>query len=252
MDPNVTYSNQQSPTTPNQVACMWGVPYNEAIGGVVWPAIVSRPDIAYAIGILSQFIQNPGQTHWEALKQVISYLKTTKDLWLTFGGGSKLLIEGFCDADWAGQKDQHLILGYSFFFGQGVISWSSKKQHIIALSSMESEYIAQMHTVKEALWLRSFIDEIQGPHERIIAINCNNQGVITLAKDNKFHSWTKHINLHYHFIREAVEDKKITMEYIPTGENITDIFTKALARPKFIGMVEVLRLTEMREGKGEQ
>ena len=244
MDPNVTYSNQQSPMTPNQVACMRGVPYSEAIGGVLWPAIVLRPDIGYAIGILSQFIQNPGQTHWEVLKWVISYLNTMKDLWLTFGRGLKLLVEGFCDADWVGQKDQHSISGYLFFFGQGVVSWSSKKQHIIVLSSTELEYIAQMHAAKEALWLRSFIDEIQGLHERIITINCDNQGAITLAKDNKFHSQTKHIDLRYHFIREAVEDKKITMEYILTGENVADIFTKALARPKFVGMVEVLGLRE--------
>ena len=112
MDPNVVYSSQQSPTTPNQLARMKGVPYNEAIGSVLWPAVVSWPDIAYAIGVLSQFIQNLGQSHWEALKRVISYLNTTKDLWLTFGGGSKDLTEGFSDADWAGQKDRHSISGY--------------------------------------------------------------------------------------------------------------------------------------------
>ena len=238
MDPNVAYSNQQLPTTPNQVTCMQGVPYNKAIDGVLWPAVVLRPDIGYDIGILSQFIQNPGQAHWEVLKLVISYLNTTKDLWLTFGGGSKLLIEGFCDADWVGQKTSiQFRETHSFLAKVSVISWSSKKQHIIALSSMELEYIAQMHATKEALWLRSFINEIQGLHKRIIVINCNNQGAITLAKDNKFHSQTKHIDLNYHFIREAVEDKKITMEYIPMGENITDIFTKALARLKFIGIV---------------
>src|SRR5271170_7555962 len=105
MEPNVQHSNQQSPMTPNQVARMKGVPYGEAIGSVLWPTVVSRPDIAYAVGILSQFIQNPGQAHWEALKRVITYLNTTKDMWLTFGGESKALIEGFCDADWARQKD---------------------------------------------------------------------------------------------------------------------------------------------------
>ena len=160
MDPNAVYSNQQSPTMPNQVAHMQGVLYNKAIGGVLWPAIVLRQDIAYAIGILSQFIQNPGQTHWEALKWVISYLNTTKDLWLTFGSGSKLLTKGFSDADWAGQKDWHSILGYSFYFGCGAISWSSKRQHIIALSSTEAKYIAQTHAVKEVLWLRGFVDQV--------------------------------------------------------------------------------------------
>ena len=80
-----------------------------------------------------------------------------KDYWLTFRGKSKKLVEGFCDADWASQKDRHSISGYAFYLGCGVIMWSSKKQHIIALLSMESEYIAQMHAAKEALWPRSFI-----------------------------------------------------------------------------------------------
>ena len=84
----------------------------------------------------------------------------SKTLWLTFGGGSKYLVEGFSDADWAQQKDRHSILGYAFYFCRGAISWSSKKQHIIALSSTEVEYIAQTHAAKEALWLRGFLAEI--------------------------------------------------------------------------------------------
>jgi hypothetical protein len=120
---------------------MRGVPYAEAIGSVLWPVVVSRPDTAYAIGVLSQFIQNPAQAHWEALKHVIVYLRCTKDLWLTFGGRTTTLVEGYCDADWASQKHRHSISGYSFHFGNGAVSWSSKKQYIIALSSTEAEYI---------------------------------------------------------------------------------------------------------------
>ena len=195
MEPNVTFLNQQSPGTPNQVAKMRGVPYSEAIGSVLWPAVVSRPNIAFAVGILSQFIQNPGQAHWEALKRVITYLNTTKELWLTFGGKGKWLVEGFCDADWARQKDRHSISGYTFYFGQGAVLWSSKKQHIIALSSTELEYIAQTHAAKEATWMKNFISEICQPQEEPIEIHCDNQGAIALTKDNKYHSCTKHIDL---------------------------------------------------------
>jgi hypothetical protein len=170
---------------------------------------VSRPDVAYSVGILSQFVQNPGQVHWEALKCVIVYLKCTKDLWLTFGGHIKTLVEGYCDADWAGQKHQHSISGYSFHMGKGAISQSSKKQYIIALLSTEAEYIAQTHVAKEALWLHSFLKEICGLLDVPLTINCNNQGAITLSKDNKFHTCTKHIDIWYHFIRKVVEDKKI-------------------------------------------
>ena len=167
---------------------MKGIPYAEAIGSILWPAVISRPDIAYSIGILAQFIQNPRIVHWEGVKRVIVYLNMTKHYWLTFGGKSKKLVEGFCDADWASQKDWHLILGYMFYLGSGAITWSSKKQHIIALSSMESEYIAQTHAAKDALWIRSFIDEIRGQQNKPVELHCDNQGAIVLSKDNKFHS----------------------------------------------------------------
>ena len=258
MEPNVHFSVDQCPSTVNQMARMKGVPYSEAVGSVLWPVVVSRPDAAYAIGILAQFIQNPGLAHWEALKRVITYLGWTKDYWLTFGGPSKMLVEGFCDADWASNKHRHSISGYSFHFGCGAISWSSKKQYIIALSSTEAEYIAQTHAAKEALWLRSFIDEVRGTGGGPITINCDNQGAIALAKDNKFHSRTKHIDLRYHFIREAVQDKKISVSYVPTDENVSDVLTKALARPKFQRFVKMLGLKaenmgEQRKGKtGEQ
>ena len=158
-------------------------------------------------------------------------------------------VEGFSDADWASQKDRHSILGYTFYFSQGVVSWSSKRQHIIALSSTESEYIAQTHAAREVIWMKNFINEIRGPQGKAIRIYCDNQGAIMLAKDNKFHSQTKHIDLCYHFVREEVEDNKIRFNYIQMDENVMDIFTKALPRPRFMGFVESLGL---RDGGKEQ
>ena len=213
---------------------MRGVPFNEVIGSVLWPAVVSRSDVAFAVGVLLQFIQNPGPAHWEALKRVIVYLGATKHYWLTFRGKSRPSIQSFCNADWASQSHRHLISGYSFHFSQGTISWSSKKQHVVALSSMEAEYIAQTHTAKEAIWVKSLLNEIQGLTSKPMTVNCDNQGAIALSKDNKFHSRTKHIDLQYHFVREAVEDGKIKITYIPTDENVSDIFTKAWAKPKFV------------------
>ena len=236
IEPGTQYSVEQCPTTPNQVAKMKGIPYSEAIGSILWPAVVSRPDIAYATGILSQFIQNPGYAHWEGVKRIISYLNTTKNHWLTFGGTSKTLVEGYSDADWASQKDWHSISGYVFFLGRGAITWSSKKQYIIVLLSTESEYIVQTHAAKEALWLWSFVNEMRGEKDEPLRLNCYNQGAIALAKDNKFHSQTKHIDLQFHF----------TITYVPTEENMADIFTKALARPKFKGFVERLGLREVK------
>ena len=221
---------------------MHGIPYVEAIGSVLWPVIVSRPDAAFAVSTLSQFIQNPGPAHWEALKCVIVFLRSMKDLWLTFGGRSKPAAEGFCDVDWGGQKHHHSISGYSFHMGAGAISWSSKKQHVVVLSSTKAEYIAQMHMAKEVLWLCSFLQELRSTPDDPLILNCDNQGVIALAKDNKFHTCTKHIDMHYHFICEAVEDGKVVVQYIPTRDNISDIFTKPLTKAKFQELTELLRL----------
>ena len=99
--------------------------------------------------LFSQFIHNPGPVHWEALKHVIIYLGSMKDLWLTFGSQSKILAKGYCNTNWGGQKHHHSISGYSFHIGGGTISWSSRKQHLVTLSSTEAEYIAQTHAVKK-------------------------------------------------------------------------------------------------------
>ena len=163
------------------------------------------------MSILLQFIQNPGSAHWEALKHVIVFLGSTKDLWLTFSGWSKPAAEDFCDADWGGQKHHHSISSYLFHMEAGAISWSLKKKHVVVLSSTEAEYIAQTHTAKEALWLHNFLWELYSAPDDLLILNCDNQGAIVLTKDNKFHMHTKHIDVHYHFICEAVEDRKVAV-----------------------------------------
>ena len=112
--------------------------------------------------------------------------------------------------------------------------WSLKKRGIITLSSTEAKYVAETHASKEAIWLKTFVREIMGWPIDALTIKADNQGVIALAKDNKFHARTKLIDLCYHLIHEAVEDGKIKMEYIPTAKNITDIFIKALPKLKFL------------------
>ena len=116
MEPNAQFTTQQSPSTLNQTARMQGVPYYKALGSILWPAVVSCPDVAYAVGILSQFIQNPRTVHWEGVKRVINYLGMMRKLWLTFGGNKKTLLEGYWDADWASQAHGHSILGFAFHY----------------------------------------------------------------------------------------------------------------------------------------
>ena len=158
MDPGITFSKDQSPLTLSQEFQMREVPYVQAIGSVV----ISHPDVAFAVGVLSQLIQNPGQAHWEGVKRVITYLGNMKNLWLTFSGGGNTILEGFCDADWAGQPHRHSISRYLFHMGTGAITWSLKKQYIIVLSSTEAEYMVQTHVAKEVMYLCTFVQEIHG------------------------------------------------------------------------------------------
>ena len=241
MLPGEIFSKDQCPVTPSQHFAMRNMPYAEGIGHVLWPVMVTRPDALCAVGILAQFVQNPGKVHWDALMRVIAYLNTTKDYWLTFGQGTNQL-EGYSDADWASQTHRHSISGYVFRMGDGAVTWSSKKQAIVALSSTEAEYVAQTHAAKELIWLRTILGELNSPFEEPTTLNCDNQGAIALAKDNKFHARTKHIDIRYHFICEAVVDGSINMQYIPTNDNIADIFTKPLAKAKFERFVEKLGL----------
>lgn len=231
MDPGSVLSITQSPSTPRQFNDMKNVPFQEAIGSLMYAALGTRPDIAFAVTTLSQFMQNPGRSHWEAAKHVFRYLKGTRNLWLTFGE-TRTGLEAFSDADWASQEHRHSISGYAFLFDGGAVSWSSKKQSIVALSSTEAEYIATTHAAKEAIWIRAFISEIARSLKLPTTIYCDNQSAIALSKDSAFHARTKHISIYYHFICEAVDNGQVSLTYCPTDLMAADCLTKPLPRIK--------------------
>jgi hypothetical protein len=225
MEPGAVLSKDQCPKD------LINVPYHEACGHVLWPAVISRPDIQFAVGILSQFMQNPAVAHWKALKRVMIYLYATRNLWLVMGGNGA--VSAYTDADWAGQSHRHSVSGYVFLIGIGAVTWSSKKQDLITLSTTEAEYIAGTHATKEAVWLRNFLAEIRNLLKGPTVLRIDNRSAISLAKDNKFHARTKHIDIRYHYIRECVEAGLITPHQVPTEDNVANVFTKALPRPKF-------------------
>ena len=152
MDPNIRYSKNQCPQTPEQAAEMCHIPYCKAVGSPLYLAIATHPDIVFPIGILSQFMDNLGQVHWQGVKHVFRYLDGTRNLALVYRTKVKGL-EGFTDADGAMQEHRHAITGYAFLIDRGAVSWSSKKQEIVTLSTTESEYVAITHAAKEAIWL---------------------------------------------------------------------------------------------------
>jgi len=138
---------------------MRDVPYHEAVGSLMYAALGTRPDIAFAVQTVSRFSTKPGSTPWEAVKRIFRYLKGTTDLWLTYGI-SKMDLTGYADADGSMAEDRHAISGYAFMIHGGAVSWSTKRQEIIALSTTEAEYVAITHAAKEALWLRSLLSQL--------------------------------------------------------------------------------------------
>ena len=207
MDPHVQLTTEQSPSTTAEVAEMRNVPYREAVGSLMYASLGTRPDITYAVSALSRFSENPGRAHWEACKRVFRYLMGTKTLRLTYGAKEVDLI-GFTDADGSMHDDRKAISGYAFLIDGGAVSWASKKQEIISLSTTESEYVAITHAAKEALWLRSLIGQVFAPFSDPIPLHNDNQSAISLTRDHQYHARTKHIDIRYHFIRWVVEDSR--------------------------------------------
>jgi hypothetical protein len=227
MDPNVPLSQSQCPKTPAETTLMKNIPYREAVGSLMHLAVGTRPDIAFAVSTVAQYGANPGMAHWEAVKRIYRYLVGTKKLALTFGT-CKQGLEGFTDADGASQEHRHAISGYAFLLDGGAVSWSSKKQELVTLSTTEAEYVAATHTAKEAIWLRRFLTEIFRPLNQPTVLHCDNQSAIALANSGAFHARTKHIDIRYHFIRFSLEKGSISLVYCPTDSMTADTLTKAL------------------------
>ena len=196
-------SIDQCPSTHAECEDMKDVPYQKAIGSLMYAAVSTRPDIAFAVSTLSQFMRNPGRTHWEAVKHVIRYLKATKDAKLTLGCTNAGL-EAYVDSDWASQAHRHSISGYIVLLNSGPVAWSARKQPLIALSTAEAEYIALTSVAREILYLQLLIGELYDEVHEPTPVNCDNQAAIALATNNKFQSRTKHIDLRYHFVRTYV------------------------------------------------
>ena len=208
-------------------------PYAELVGGLLYLSVCTRPDISQAVGALARFMSKPTQQHWTAAKGVLRYLAGTIDFGIIFGAGEPGL-SAYCDADYAGDiSSRRSTTGYVFILNGGAISWNSRLQPTVAVSTVEAEYMAAAAAVKEALWLRVLFTSL-GMHFEIVTINCDNQGAIKLLKHPIASQRSKHIDIIYHFAREHVMRKNVSFEYCATEDMVADIFTKAVAEGKFV------------------
>jgi hypothetical protein len=174
---------------------MQGIPYKTAVGSLMYAMVGTRPDLAFLVSMVSQFMSRAGPSHWMAVKRIMRYLKGILDLKLCLGG-KDVSLRGYYDAHWGGDaNERRSTTGYVFFVGVGAISWNCMRQPIIALSTTEAEYMATSQCTKEAIWLRKLMADVGLVQVGATTIMCDNQGCIALAKNPTHHSRTKHIDI---------------------------------------------------------
>ena len=208
--------------------------YQSMVGSLLYAAITTRPDIAQAVGAVSKFNSCPTEAHLTAVKRIFRYLKGTIDLCIKYERLADNRLVGFSDADWAGDlTDRHSTTGNLFMMSGAAIDWISKKQPVVALSTTEAEYVALSAATQEAVWLSRLLTDIKAPPKAPILIKEDNQGTIAVARNPVSHNRTKHIDIKFHYVREALEDGIIDLTYCPTEQTTADMLTKPLARQQF-------------------
>lgn len=229
MDPGIDFTEKAGNDKKDNIT----FPYQSAIGSLIYAMILTRPDIAFAVGVLSTHSSNPTEAHVTAVKRVIRYLKETPTHGLQYSAGGEKLI-GFTDADYASDRsDRRSVSGCVYLLSAGAISWHSKKQRIVALSTTESEYVAAAEAVKEGLYLRTLFQELEKLRNVATTIFGDNQACIQIAKNAAHHQRTKHIDIRHHFLRQMITEGHIELTYIATDAMVADTLTKALSKDKF-------------------
>ena len=207
--------------------------YRQVVGALQY-CTLTRPDIAYSVNQLCQHLHSPTTLHWIVVKRVLRYLKGTPNHGLHFSKGPHCLA-AFCDADWVGNPDDcRSTTGFGVLFGLCLISWCAKKQPIVSRFSTEAEYRALAMLTTELYWLSMLFKELHVPLPTVPKIWCDSLGALALASNPICHAQTKHNEVDYHFIREKVLNKDISVHYLSTHDQLADIFTKGLPSSRFL------------------
>ncbi|CAM8999896.1 unnamed protein product [Rhodiola kirilowii] len=206
--------------------------YRSMIGSLLY-LTASRPDIAYVVGVCARYQADPKESHLLQVKRIIKYVCRTTDFRIWYTKDTNPHLVGYCDADWAGNaKDRKSTSGGCFFLGNNLVSWFSKKQNSISLSTAEAEYIAAGSSCTQLLLMKQMLSEY-GVKQEEMTLYCDNMSAISISKNPVQHSRTKHIDIRHHFIRELVEQKVVTLMHVTTDKQLADIFTKPLDAAQF-------------------
>ncbi|KAG2380574.1 Retrovirus-related Pol polyprotein from transposon RE1 Retro element 1 [Vigna angularis] len=206
--------------------------YRCMIGSLLY-LTASRPDIMQSVCVCARYQSSPRESHITAVKRILKYLKGTASFGLWYPSGTEPSLVGFSDADYGGCKiDRKSTSGTCHLLGSSLVSWHSKKQACVALSTTEAEYIAAGNCCAQILWMKQQLEDYD-IHLDHIPLKCDNTSAINLTKNPIMHSRTKHIEIRHHFLRDHVQKGDCEIEYIDTQHQLADIFTKALPKDRF-------------------
>jgi histone deacetylase 1/2 len=201
-----------------------------SIVGALQIITYTRPDIAFSVNKVCQFLHAPTTVHWTAVKRILRYLRGTISLGLRLSKSPSTIISAFSDADWAGcPDDRRSTGGFAVYLGSNLISWNARKQATVSRSSTEAEYKSLANATAEVMWLQTLLDELGVAQSKTAVLWCDNIGATYLSANPVFHARTKHIEVDYHFVRERVARKLLDIRFISSGDQVADGFTKSLS-----------------------
>lgn len=221
--------------------------YRSIIGSLRY-LVNTRPDIAFAVGIVSRYMEEPKASHWAAVKQILRYLAGTVNYGCAYRkkNTAEPILVGYSDSDLAGDvDDRKSTSGSVFLLGGSLVTWLSQKQKVVALSSCEAEYIASASAACQGIWLSRLLGELLGIQAPRVKLLVDNKSAIALSKNPVHHDRSKHIDTRYHFVRGCVERGEVDIDHVSTGDQLADILTKALAHVRFVELRQQLGVVQV-------